>query len=104
MNEEIIGIEVGGEIHTIKDEETSGKTETLKTKVSAVEENIAALETASEEQSEKLIQIETNIGETDIQELKSLVDSHEEEMQEVSEELPKITTTLETLLFQNCNF
>lgn len=90
MNEEIIGIEVGGEIHAIKDEETSGKTETLEQKVSVAEQNIENLEQTATEQGEKLTQIETNIGETDIQELKSLVDSHEEEMKEVSEELPKI--------------
>lgn len=85
MNEEIIGIEVSGEIYPIKDEETSGKAQTLETKVSTAEENITNLETASTEHGEKIAQIEANIGETDIQELKSLVDSHEEELKELKE-------------------
>lgn len=83
MNEEIIGIEVSGEIYPIKDEKTSGKAQTLETKVSIAEVNITNLETASTEQGEKLAQIEANIGETDIQELKSLVDAHEEEIKEL---------------------
>lgn len=95
MNEEIIGIEVSGEIYPIKDEKTSGKTQTLETKVSTAEENITNLETASTEHGEKIAQIEVNIGETDIQELKSLVDSHEEELKEL-EGLIDDTTTSET--------
>lgn len=83
MNEKIIGIEVSGEIYPIKDEETSGKAQTLETKVSIAETNIANLETALTGQGGRLAQIETNIGETDIQELKSLVDTHEEEIKEL---------------------
>lgn len=93
MNEEIIGIEVSGEIYPIKDEETSGKAQTLETRVSTAEGNITNLETALTEQGRKLAQIETNIGETDIQELKSLVDTHEEEIKELTELIDDTTTS-----------
>lgn len=95
MNEEIIGIEVSGEIYPIKDEETSGKTQTLEQKVSIAEQNIENLEQTAIEHGEKIAQIEANIGETDIQELKSLVDSHEEALKEL-EGLIDDTTTSET--------
>lgn len=50
MNEEIIGIEVSGEVYSIKDEETSGKTQTLGTKVQKLE----TLVDAHEEEIKKL--------------------------------------------------
>lgn len=43
MNEEIIGIEVSGEIYPIKDEETSGKTQTLETKTENINANLNKL-------------------------------------------------------------
>lgn len=46
MNEEIIGIEVSGEVYSIKDEKTSEKTQTLDSKVSSAEEKITNLENA----------------------------------------------------------
>lgn len=46
MNEEIIGIEVSGEVYPIKDEKTNEKTQTLESKVSSTEEKIANLESA----------------------------------------------------------
>lgn len=44
MNEEIIGIEVSGEIYPIKDEATNTKIQTLETKVQGLESSISSLE------------------------------------------------------------
>lgn len=43
MNEKIIGVEVSGEVYPIKDEETSGKTQTLETKTENINANLNKL-------------------------------------------------------------
>ena len=62
MTEEIIGIEVQGEVHAIKDQLASEKAETLEAKLSAQETSIASLETVSEEQEKKLIKTAGTLG------------------------------------------
>lgn len=44
MNEKIIGIEASGEIYPIKDEETSGKAQTLETKITNINAKLSELE------------------------------------------------------------
>lgn len=97
--EKVIGIEVKGELYRIEDEETSGKTQTLETKVATAEINITNLETATTKQAEKVAKIETNIGETDISELSETVEGHSDELTEISEELPKIKADIDSVLF-----
>lgn len=97
--EKVIGIEVKGEVYRIEDEETSGKTQTLETKVATAEINIESLETAATEQAEKVAKIETNIGETDISELSETVEGHSDELTEIFEELPKIKTDIDDIKF-----
>lgn len=55
MNEEIIGIEVSGEIYPIKDEETSGKAQTLETKIQGLK---TIVDTHSEELRELTMMID----------------------------------------------
>lgn len=95
--EKVIGIEVKGEVYRIEDEETSGKTQTLETKVATAEENIENLETAATEQAEKVANIETNIGNVDISELSETVAGHTDELTEISEEIPNIKSSVEEL-------
>lgn len=54
MNEEIIGIEVSGEVYPIKDEETSEKTQTLETKVQELETLVETHEEEIKELNKKV--------------------------------------------------
>lgn len=97
MADKVIGIEVAGLTYGIEDTDTASiasqaKTQAAEAATKAEEASLAVTETA-----EKVAQIEANIGETDISELKSEVQANTEAVEEHSEELPKINSAIEDL-------
>lgn len=103
MADKIIGIEVAGLTYGIEDADTANIASQAKTQ--AVEATTKAEEASSAvtEQSEKVAEIESNIGNVNISELSGTVEGHTEELNEISEELPKIKTDISDAIFKGAN-
>lgn len=99
MAEKIIGIEVKGEIHSIEDSATAGKTESLENELTTTQSELEAVSELVEGHSSTIAEITTNIGDTNIQEMLAKVEAQEEELAEISEELPKIKENINNTKF-----